>query len=137
MLLFFKRNFWGFLFLIPSIGCAVASFSTPPPFLVWAIIGSLGTFLSSIYCFIYPSDKPFSKIYTHENWDFGDGSTFPVLRIQKSEHRKGSRPDVEFKQGDSVFPYHVENGGDIVIVRDNNSIGRFKDISIIIRKNKI
>ena len=115
----------------------MTSFSCPPAFIPWAVLGSFGTGLSAAYCFIHPNEKPFTRIFIHEDWDFGDGSSFPILLIPSSIHGKGVSPHLEFRQGDLVFPYRIRENGDILITRDNHSFGRFKDTELIIRKNRI
>lgn len=134
---FLYRNRWGFLFLAAFVGCVVACFSVPPAFFWWAILGSFGTALSGIYCFLYPPEpKPFVRHYVHEDWDFGDQTEFPRLTIPMSVHGMGRTPHLEFQQGDFVFPWHVEPNGDIVVIRNNHSIGRFKDMEFIVRRTK-
>ena len=127
----------GIFIPIGVYGCLVTSFSCPPWFIPWALLGSCGTGLSSAYCFIHPNEIPFIKTYSHEAWDFGDGSEFPILRISKNKHGKGKTPYVEFAQGNFTFPIKIDKNGDVSIIRDNHSIGRFKDIEIIIRKKRL
>lgn len=132
---FIKRNLWGLLLLV-CFGFAVcAAFSTYETKFFWpSVIASLATLIAAIIAFLQPIEpRPFKNVYTHNDWNMGDGTQFPTLTIAASDHGMGLTPHLEFRQGDFVFPWHTEPNGDIVVVRDNHSIGRFKDLGITIR----
>jgi hypothetical protein len=61
---------------------------------------------------------------------------FPRLIIPVKEHKMGKVPYLEFEQGDYVFPWRHEENGDIVVIRDNYSIGRFRDMEMTVRHAK-
>ena len=135
MLSFINRNRWGCALLI-CFGFAVwASFSAYDAQFFWPSIGAAcGTLIAAILCFRYPvPPEPFRCTYSHGDWDFGDGFNFPTLAIPLSVHGMGLTPHVEFRQGDWVFPWEAEPNGDVVIFRDNHSIGVFQDLGVIIR----
>ena len=112
-----------------------AAFSTYKSGFFWPSVGaSFATLIAAILIFRYPIEpQPFRRIYNHEDWNMGDGTKFPTLTISADAHGMGKSPHLEFRQGDFVFPWRVASDGDIIITRDNHSIGRFADLGVIVR----
>jgi hypothetical protein len=132
---FIKRYFWGFISSLCFIGSFIACFSTSGFYFTYAVVGSLGTGFAALYYFLHPpTPKPFEKIYHHEDWFYDTKQDkFPTLTIPVTEHGTGKKPRLEFRQGDFVFPLDIDSNGNITIIRDNDSIGRFNDLGVIIR----
>jgi hypothetical protein len=132
---FVKRHFWGLILSACFIGGLIACFATTGDLFWFAIVGACGTGFAALYCFLHPpTPKPFERIYTHEDWVFDlKQESFPTLTIPASVHGMGIKPRLEFRQGDFVFPWTSDVSGNITITRDNHSIGRFKDMGVIIR----
>ena len=130
-----KRSPWGVVYLVCFVGSLVVCFSAPPGFFWWSVLGALATAVGAVYCFIYPTPKtPFEKVYVHEDWDFAAiDSDFPRLYISAETHGMGRQPRLSFRQGDFVFPYKVDGDGNIIIIRDNHSLGRFANLGVVIR----
>ncbi len=139
MLLFIKRNLWGLLLMPCFISSLILSFSANSnTLIILGILASCGTGIAALICFIHPFEpKPFRKVYSHSDWDTGDGFAFPTLTIPASDHCMGLTPHLEFRQGDYVFPWAFEPNGDIVITRDNHSIPFFADLGVIVRRKSI
>jgi hypothetical protein len=131
-----RRHTWGIAFLVCFFGSLVACFSAPSGYFWWSVIGSFGGAIGALYSFIHrPPRTPFQKVYVHEDWDFAAADhDFPRLYIPADVHGMGTQPQLTFRQGDFVFQYHVDGEGNIVIIRDNHSIGRFANLGVIIRE---
>jgi hypothetical protein len=132
---FMQRHFWGCLLFICFIGGLIACLPVPKKYIWCAVLSSFGTGISALILFRHPiAPKPFEKIYHHEDWIFDPKmAKFPILTIRAAEHGMGKKPRLEFRQGDFVFPWSVDADGNITITRDNDSIGRLKDLGVIIR----
>lgn len=134
---FVKKHSWEFALSICFISGVIACFGTTGIWFWFAILGSMGTGIAALYCFLHPANsKPFEKIYQHEEWQFDPNhEKFPILTISAKEHGMGIKPRLEFRQSDWVFPWQCDDNGNITIIRNNNSIGRFDDLGVIIRAN--
>jgi len=132
---FVKRHFWALILSICFIAGLVACFATTGVLFWFAIVGACGTGFAALYSFLHPpTPKPFERIYVHEDWFFDPKhERFPTLTIPATIHGMGVKPRLEFRQGDFVFPLNVDADGNITIIRNNHSLGRFKDMGVIIR----
>lgn len=133
---FIKRHFLGLIFFVCFISGLVACFATAGVWFWFSVIGACGTGFAALNCFLHPpTPKPFERIYTHVHWTFDPKQErFPTLVIPASVHGMGIRPRLEFRQGDLVFPLVVDADGNITIIRNNHSLGRLKDMGVIIRQ---
>lgn len=102
-----------------------------------AIIGAIGTILSSIQNFLYRAPlTPFQRVYLHQDWDFAAiDHDYPRLYIPAHIHGMGKTPHVEFRQGDQFFPVKIDADGNVVIIRNNQSFGIFPPLGVIIREH--
>lgn len=132
-----KRHPWGIIYVICFVGSLVACFSVPPGFFWWSLLGAFATAVGALYSFIHRAPrKPFEKVYVHEDWDLAAAdSDFPRLYIPAEVHGMGKRPRLQFRQGDYVFPVKIDGEGNIIIIRDNHSIGQFANLGVIVRES--
>lgn len=99
------------------------------------LASTVGGVLGMVYTLIsIVGDLPYRRTYKHEHWIFdAQGVAFPYLIILAKEHKKGAGAELEFRQGDLVFPWTRDDQGNITITRDNHSIGQFANLRVIIR----
>ncbi len=137
-MLFLKRNSWAIFYGVCFICAIIASFSVSSGYLWFALVADLGTAGASWYCFLHPTPlRPFKKVYVHEDWDFAAlDSGCPRLYIPATTHKIGRNPEVSFRQGDFVFPVKKDADGNVIIIRDNHSLGRFVNLGVIIREEE-
>lgn len=133
---FLKRNIWAVFALVGSIATFVTCFSSTPGYFGFSLIAAYCSFMGALYSFAYPPPlPPFQKVYVHEDWIQSAGvHDFPRLYIPADVHGMGRTPHVSFRQGDHVFPVKRDGDGNLIIVRDNYTFGRYANLGVIIRE---
>lgn len=132
-----RNHPWGVAYLVCFVAGLIACFAAPPGFFWISIVAAFGGGVGTLQAFLYkPPRPPFKKVFVHEDWVFAAlDADFPRLYISAETHGMGKKPELAFRQGDYVFPYDVDGQGNIVVVRNNHSIGRFANLGVVITES--
>jgi hypothetical protein len=134
-----SRDWWAVFSGITCVLCIIGAFITESGLARWIqVLAAVQTGVSCIYGLVYrPPRTPFHKVYVHDDWHpAANDHDYPRLYIPADVHGMGRNPHVEFDQGDHVFPFDRDGEGNVIIYRDNYSIGPFANLGITIREHR-